>query len=504
MNEITQVAEENAATASRQYIRFHIGEHAFAFELGALQEIIRVPPIAHIPLSPPALKGLANYRGVVLPIIDLHHLLDVPHNSGSASTRVLVLDLDKPAGFIVDHISGIFAADPHQIEEDTREANIDSSYLAGLIRQDNTAVMLLSFNSILEKEFIAGDRQHAYQLSSNTFEATASAEIQDVRLVTFTAEDQEYAFYIEQVEEIIFLPKMLQIPNVESTVAGVIQLRERLLPVFHLRALLSLPHAQPTPENRIVIVSVQVEAEQRLVGLLVDSVKEILQLPHTNLGQVPQFFGYDSPNAEITAICRLSEEDRLISVLSSEAMFGVQKIQALLQGLQDKSRADAEMATATSHDEAQLVVFRLVDEELALPVDVVQEIVRVPELTKVPHAPDFIAGVFNYRGVVTPVVNQRRRLGLPSASDLESQRIMVLDVQGIKTGFMVDAITEVLRIPDTAFENPPDLFLSHMRMVNQIVHLGSDRMILMLDTEQLLNSVEFKALSKVAKKEKTR
>ncbi|HYD33561.1 MAG TPA: chemotaxis protein CheW, partial [Methylophilaceae bacterium] len=366
------------------------------------------------------------------------------------------------------------------------------------------AIMLLSFNQILEKEFVAGERQQSYQLAANVDEASTNSDFQDIRLITFTAEDQEYAFLIERVEEIIFLPKMLQIPNVEATVAGVIQLRERLLPVFYLRALLSLPPSEASPQNRIIVVPVKLEAGSQLVGLVVDTVKEIIQVPENKLEQVPQFFGFDSANAEISAICRIPEQDRLISVLSSEAMFGIQKVQDLLHGLQDKTKADDETVVNTVQDEIQLVVFKLLEDELALPVEVVQEIVRVPELAPVPQAPEFIAGVFNYRGVVTPVVNQRRRLGFPSAPDLESQRIMVLDVQGIKTGFMVDSITEVVRVSAAALENTPDLFQSHLRMVQKIVHLGPDRMILMLDTEQLLNSVEFKALTKAAKKEKTR
>lgn len=502
MNALTQAAAEDTSASSRQYIHFHIGEHAFALPLEALQEIIRVPPIAHVPLSPPSLKGLANYRGVVLPVIDLHHLFSMVHTPDNLASRVLVFDLDKPVGVIVDRVSGIFVADSRQIDNNTDMARVDHSYLAGMIRHHGEAIMLISFDKILAREFVAVEGRRSVQFTAGT-EADTEAEVPEVRLVTFAAEEQEYAFHIDQVEEIVFLSRILHIPNVEPTVAGVIQLHERLLPVFHLRALLSLPPVEYSPQNRIVIVSVQLESGQQAVGLLVDAVREIVQVPQTSLEQVPQFFGFDSPNAEITAICRIPGQERLISILSSEAMFGMQKIRDLLHSLQDATGGDTESAAVVAEAETQLLVFRLLEEELALPVEVVQEIVRVPELAKVPQAPEFIAGVFNYRGVVTPVVNQRRRLGFLASPDLESQRVMVLDVKGIKTGFMVDAITEVLRVPDSALEAPPELFQSHLRMVQRIVHLGPDRMVLMLDTEQLLNSVEFKALSKVVKKEKT-
>ncbi|HYD33483.1 MAG TPA: chemotaxis protein CheW, partial [Methylophilaceae bacterium] len=143
MNALTPTAAEGASATTRQYIRFHIGEHVFALPLEALQEIIRVPPLAHVPLSPPSLKGLANNRGVVLPIIDLHHLLGVAYDSDNLSSRVLVFDLDKPVGFIVDEVSGIFTADSSQIDQDTDRAKVDNSYLAGMLQEKGRAIMLL-------------------------------------------------------------------------------------------------------------------------------------------------------------------------------------------------------------------------------------------------------------------------------------------------------------------------------------------------------------------------
>ena len=75
---------------------------------------------------------------------------------------------------------------------------------------------------------------------------------------------------------------------------------------------------------------------------------------------------------------------------------------------------EANILAGADDDEEQFVVFRLMNEEYGVPIDSVQEIVRVPEeLTKVPKTPTFIEGVINLRGIVLPVVDQRRRFGLP-------------------------------------------------------------------------------------------
>ena len=85
-------------------------------------------------------------------------------------------------------------------------------------------------------------------------------------------------------------------------------------------------------------------------------------------------------------------------------------------------------------------MFRLMDEEYGVPIDAVQEIVRVPELlTRVPKTPAFIEGVINLRGAVLPVVDQRRRFGLPGAERNDRQRIMVFTISGVRTGFIVDS-----------------------------------------------------------------
>ncbi|MFX8227045.1 chemotaxis protein CheW, partial [Acinetobacter baumannii] len=87
--------------------------------------------------------------------------------------------------------------------------------------------------------------------------------------------------------------------------------------------------------------------------------------------------------------------------------------------------------TGDSDDEEQFVVFRLMDEEYGVSIEAVQEIVRVAdELTRIPKTPHFIEGVINLRGVVLPVIDQRRRFGLASIQRNDRQRIMVFTIHG--------------------------------------------------------------------------
>ena len=500
MSETASVTPGDSEIASlQQYIGFRVGGLAFAAPLNALQEIIRIPVISHVPLSPPSLRGLANFRGTVLPIINLHAVFDLAEPIDNPAARVLVVMLDRPIGFMVDSVADIFDVDTAQGEGDLADAKIDKGFLSGVIRQAGTAVMLVNFNKIVQQEFAARSPRQSARKGEAAPESDTDDDEINIQLVTFVVDEQEYAFHIDQVEEILFLPeKILQVPNAHDSIAGVIYLHDRLLPVFHLRPLLSLPQRAATAQSRVIVISLSIDGSTQQVGLIIDAVTEILHARRDVLDKVPKFLGHEDAHAEITAICRIDDGQRLVSVLSPEALFGAEPVQMLIQSLRESDNRSpaAEEDEVEAFGETQLLIFRLVDEVFGLPIQAVQEIVRMPAMAPVPHAPDFIAGVFNLRGMVVPVVNQRQRFGLPASPDPDSQRIMVLEVKGIKTGFVVDAITEVIRVSDQAFESTPDPFQAHMRMVQQVAHLNDGRMILMFDPEQLLDSVDLKALNK--------
>ncbi|MBI5233620.1 MAG: purine-binding chemotaxis protein CheW, partial [Deltaproteobacteria bacterium] len=105
----------------------------------------------------------------------------------------------------------------------------------------------------------------------------------------------------------------------------------------------------------------------------------------------------------------------------------------------------------------QLVAFKVGKEEFSIPITKVQEIIRMPEITKVPRTPDFVEGVINLRGKVIPVVDLRKRFGLDVSEKSSDTRVIVVDSSGKIVGFMVDAVTEVLRLSASTVEPAPSL-----------------------------------------------
>ena len=131
-----------------------------------------------------------------------------------------------------------------------------------------------------------------------------------------------------------------------------------------------------------------------------------------------------------------------------------------------------------------------------MPIMSVQEIVRLPEtLTRVPRTPDFVEGVINLRGTVLPVIDQRRRLGMDAIERNDRQRIMVFTLGGLRTGFIVDSVAEVLRIPRQNIAPAPQLSDEQIRLIGRVARLDGDRrLVLLIDPTQLLAAREVRAI----------
>lgn len=142
----------------------------------------------------------------------------------------------------------------------------------------------------------------------------------------------------------------------------------------------------------------------------------------------------------------------------------------------------------------QLVSFHVGDEEFGLDILRVQEIIRIQPLTRVPNLPDYIDGVFNLRGKVIPVIGLRKRLGLDKQSANKHTRIVVVDVHSQTLGFVVDSVSEVLRIHSDTVEPTPRLGKLERDYISGVGKLDS-RLLLLIDLERLMSDAEFEKIT---------
>jgi purine-binding chemotaxis protein CheW len=151
-----------------------------------------------------------------------------------------------------------------------------------------------------------------------------------------------------------------------------------------------------------------------------------------------------------------------------------------------------------SNELLQLVSFKISNEEFGIDILSVQEINRMLQITKVPNTPDFIEGVINLRGRVIPVIDLRVKLGMERKEHSKETRIVVVEIKNKTIGFIVDEVSEVLRIPKSITEAPPEMIGG----VNSeyIISIGKleDRLLILLDLEKILSTTEINLLDEAA------
>ena len=482
---------------------FQLADGSFGFRLDAVGEIVRLPGLAHMPLGPASLLGLANLRGVVLPVVSLRRLLGLPESPPDEATRVIVIDRGAPVGFVVDRIDDLLALPADGMQKDDAGAgSIDPDLVDGVVKgaEGDSTIKILNPQRLLRDEFarlgLSAPRP-ATRVSISAASAPAAPEPrQQVSLVSFELGQQEYALPLDRVREIIPLPDQVsEVARSETAVLGVVTLRDRLLPLVSLRALLGLPSDLDREERgKVVVLSMGSGA----VGMVADRTREILRIDPGLIDPAPALLTRGAGDAEITSICRLDHGKRLVAVLSPERLFRSDLVRRVLS--EHGNEGDALRGETDGHAMAdeQLIVFRLGNQEYGLPIGAVDEIARLPErITRLPKAPAFIDGVMNLRGSVVPIIDLRRRFELGPAEPGSAQRILVLSVAGVRTGFMVDGVSEVVKVPAGAIQPAPELSPEQMRLIGRVANLDAqNRMILLVDSAQLLDQVEVDVLAK--------
>jgi purine-binding chemotaxis protein CheW len=145
-------------------------------------------------------------------------------------------------------------------------------------------------------------------------------------------------------------------------------------------------------------------------------------------------------------------------------------------------REERKAVEATEH----LATFYLSTEEYGVDVRLVQEIIRVSEITQVPRAPDFIKGVINLRGRIIPVVDLKRKLHLGEVQPSRQSRIVVVKLKDRLVGLLVDGASQVLKIPVSAIEAAPEEVLevdaNYIRGVAKL----PERLIILMDLQKIL------------------
>ncbi len=145
----------------------------------------------------------------------------------------------------------------------------------------------------------------------------------------------------------------------------------------------------------------------------------------------------------------------------------------------------------------QLVTFKVDQAEYGLEILYVQEIGRLPQITKLPKTPSFIKGVIDLRGIIIPVLDLRDKFGLISKQYSEKTRVIIIEISDKKLGIVVDNVSQVIRVPESSIAPPPPITNNLSSEYVEGVARLEGRLIVLLKTSDLLSSNEIRQLDEI-------
>ncbi len=475
------------ANDTKQFVSFYLGKEKYGIDIDLVQEIIRMPELTKAPLAPPYVEGLANLRGTILTVVNGRLRFGLERREFDDSSRVIIIDYGgRKLGFIVDRVSDVVTVSSGDIEKkETGQGEfVDAVAKTG----DGELVLVVSTAKLfprIQKKPGQGSRTVEKRVQDKAEEKEGERQ-----LVSFRLGSEEYALDIMDVQEIVHLPESIsQMPGAPMYCEGLATLRGRLLPLVRLGSLLGLDGEVLDDRCRVVVVNITTDIGRITAGFAVDGVSEVLRVSRECIEPVPSMLKSNGTGF-ISGICNLSSE-RLVKILDARRLFNESDYEVLFT--EDTGEVSMDKHTDTGDEDDQYVTFMLAGEEYGAPIAQVQEIIRVPRIFAVPRAPEFVEGVVNIRGQVTPVVDLRKRFGLETSGRNESSRIIVVDIDSTRTGLVVDAVREVLKLSRRDVDQIPEIFLEadETGFLSGIgkVRKG-ERILILLDFMRLLSKKE--------------
>lgn len=308
-------------------------------------------------------------------------------------------------------------------------------------------------------------------------------EEKKIEMVVFRIGEEEFAITISIIKEIIRIPPMTKVPNSPPYIAGLYALRGELISVVDSRILFGMNSNALNENCRIVIV----EISGKSVGLITDKVSEVISIESREIKEPPSSIK-EIDGGVINGMLLLNKEKRVIMILDAAKIIKAGKYNGCIdkQGLQENI---INGPIANLIEEEQIIVFSIGTEEYTFSLNDVKEIIRFPEITKVPNTKNYIEGVFSLRNQLLPVINLGKLLNISSKQPDEYSRVIVVTAGELTYGVVVDKASQVMRVKKDSFRNSNNVASCRVDYIKGFFSINSrKRLIMLLETKKLIST----------------
>lgn len=321
-----------------------------------------------------------------------------------------------------------------------------------------------------------------------------------IELVVFQVDEEEFAFRITNINEIIRIPSIIKIPNVPQYITGLCSVSGNLLPIIDSRKMFGMPERELNENSRIIVVDI----DGKKAGLISDRVSEVITVDETTVKEPPSGIkGVDG--GVVNGILILNDGKRVVILLDAGKIIHAGNLDSA--GNKQGSSVKNSVASENIEDEEeQIVIFRIGTGEYAFHVHDVKEIIRLPDMMKVPDTASHIDGVFSLRNQLLAAVNPGKLFGMNCKQPDENSRVVIIDNGSFSYGVLVDKVSHIARARKNLFkESGQNADNSDTRYIKGFFNLDNGkRLVMMLEPQKLISLEDVKAISGVVHRKMTK
>jgi purine-binding chemotaxis protein CheW len=442
-------------------------EVSFGISTALIGQILRVPDITGLALSPHEVRGLCAVGGGIVTVLDFNLLLGLPPCSGlEQANRVITLNGEMNVlALLVDEVTVSLSIDQNKIEY----LDVQDEAVIAIVHHEDTLIQVVNLEYVINMIRSVKVEAQSVVDKNNLQTVISESESDKVRYLVFKMGGEEYALPIDELREILAADiTITAIAGSNDEIIGMMSLREELVVIADLRRFYGF-EPNVSDKNRIMIV----QMNNKTLGLMIDEIVDIHEFSKNDLDTL----GAGSDDNRIAGVIR--KDEKLISLISQSA------IASLLERNSDIIVAnDVAVVNDNAVEMIEVVIFKLGNEEYAFSIEEVAEIIDMTPITPVANAAEMVDGIINIRGQIVTIGSLHKRLGI-SMQAQGDQKIIICHASKGRIGFFVNTVSDVLSVDPSQMRDEE----SSDGLFSKIIHLDEGKRLVLLfnrDIAQLL------------------
>jgi len=434
-----------------KFISFKLDNEEFAVEVNNVKEIIKLREITPVPRSPEYLLGIINLRGSIVPILDPRNKLKIKVNKNTDNSRIIIIsNKNELSGILVDSVNEVLRVNEGDVEPPPKVTNkVDKFYLKGMIKKDSgkRVIMYLNIDEVLNIEGKGFKDLTEYQLEASNIEDKKELYIEEDQFVSFYVGDEEFCLDIDSVKEILKLEELTVVPNVPDYVIGIQSVRNSLLPVIDMRRIMNISNYEQNNEEFI-----------KKMNDIIDMFVNDLEYSIKNMHDIVKLKDYSD--------CELN-------LIINSKVVNKQGVRIILDKIDEYHKE--------IHQNAKIIIDKLNNKD-----DNIDEFFN----TKIKMYQNLLKELFDELYEFMNKTNKK------------AQRVIVVEVNNILVGLLVDKVSEVLRISKNKIDSTPYVIANYGKELKSIAKLDEGkRLIMILDEKKLISSEDVETISNISKED---